>query len=103
MKYHVEISEQAERDMHEIFQYISFTSLQPLIAENVIDHIEEAIFSLDFMPMRYPKYPSKRWANLRCMTIDNHNVFYQANQELKEVFVVQIIYGRRNIPKILGE
>ncbi len=101
--YHVEISEQAERDMHEIYQYIAFTSFQQQIAEKIIEHIEEAIFSLDFMPMRYPKYPSKRWVHLRYMTVDNYNIFYQVNQELKEIFVVQIIYGRRNIPKILGE
>ena len=56
MIYEVEVSEQADRDLREIFEYIAFELQSP---ENVIgqlNRLEEQILSLDAMPKRYRKY-----------------------------------------------
>ena len=61
MIYEVEVSEQADRDLRGIFEYIAFELQSP---ENVIgqlNRLEEQILSLDAMPKRYRKYEKEPW------------------------------------------
>ena len=53
MKYEVEVSEQADRDLREIFEYIAFELQLPENAIGQLDRLEEQILSLDAMPKRY--------------------------------------------------
>ena len=56
MIYEVEVSEQADRDLREIFEYIAFELQSPENAIGQLDRLEEQILSLDAMPKRYRKY-----------------------------------------------
>ena len=53
MKYEVEVSEQADRDLREIFEYIAFELQLPENAIGQLNRLEEQILSLDAMPKRY--------------------------------------------------
>ena len=55
MIYEVEVSEQADRDLREIFEYIAFELQSPENASGQFDRLEEQILSLDTMPERYRK------------------------------------------------
>ena len=55
MIYEVEVSEQADRDLREIFLYIAFELQSPENAIGQLDRLEEQILSLDAMPKRYRK------------------------------------------------
>ena len=46
MKYEVEVSEQADRDLREIFEYIAFELQSPENAIGQLDCLEEQILSL---------------------------------------------------------
>ena len=48
--YEVEVSEQADRDLREIFEYIAFELQSPENAIGQLDRLEEQILSLDAMP-----------------------------------------------------
>ena len=61
MKYEVEVSEQADRDLREIFEYIAFELQSPENAIGQLDRLEEQILSLDAMPKRYRKYEKEPW------------------------------------------
>ena len=50
MTYEVEVSEQADRDLREIFEYIAFELQSPENAIGQLDRLEEQILSLDAMP-----------------------------------------------------
>ncbi len=50
MIYEVEVSEQADRDLREIFEYIAFELQSPENAIGQLDRLEEQILSLDAMP-----------------------------------------------------
>ena len=50
MIYEVEVSEQADRDLREIFEYIAFELQSPENAIGQLDRLEEQILSLDTMP-----------------------------------------------------
>ena len=61
MKYEVEVSEQADRDLREIFEYIAFELQLPENAIGQLNRLEEQILSLDAMPKRYRKYEKEPW------------------------------------------
>ena len=61
MIYEVEVSEQADRDLREIFEYIAFELQSPENAIGQLDRLEEQILSLDTMPKRYRKYEKEPW------------------------------------------
>ncbi len=101
MNYHVEISEEAKGDMHDIFQYIAFTLLQLNTAAKQIERIEKGIYDLDFMPRKHKSYPFLKRTDLHMFMVDNYSILYTINDETQEVTVARVLYGRRNIPKIL--
>ncbi|CUO32798.1 Plasmid stabilisation system protein [Anaerostipes hadrus] len=61
MIYEVEVSEQADRDLREIFEYIAFELQSPENAIGQLNRLEEQILSLDAMPKRYRKYEKRRY------------------------------------------
>ena len=61
MIYEVEVSEQADRDLREIFEYIAFELQSPENEIGQLDRLEEQILSLDAMPKRYRKYEKEPW------------------------------------------
>ena len=50
MIYELKVSEQADSDLREIFEYIAFELQSPQNASGQIDRLEEQILSLDTMP-----------------------------------------------------
>ena len=51
-KYDVKLYARAYRDLDGIYDYIAHNLLEPTIAEGMIDALEEAIYSLEYMPER---------------------------------------------------
>ena len=78
MIYEVELSEQADSDLREIFEYIAFELQSPENASGQLDRLEEQILSLDIMPERYRKYENEPWKSrgLRVLPVDNYVIFY---------------------------
>ena len=78
MNYEVELSEQADSDLREIFEYIAFELQSPENASGQLDRLEEQILSLDIMPERYRKYENEPWKSrgLRVLPVDNYVIFY---------------------------
>ena len=53
-KYSVKLTSRAPRDLDRIYRCIAQTLLEKEAALKQVDHIEEAIFSLETMPTRCP-------------------------------------------------
>ncbi len=103
MRYEVVLSNQAEMDLRDIFQYIAF-ELQSLgNASAQLDRIETAIKGLDRMPERFPQYKKGRWRerNLRVLPVDHYCVFYVFDKTAGRVTVLRIMYSGRNMEKEL--
>lgn len=56
MKYSVYITNQAERDLCEIYEYIAFELCSPEIASKFIYKIERHIQGLELLPERFHLY-----------------------------------------------
>lgn len=96
-RWNVVISEEAQGDLAHIHDYIADSLCEPGIALNQINRIRKAIFSLHEMPERFPVYTR----GFHRMNVDNYAAFYQISHQTGMVSVVAVIYGGRDIDKIL--
>ena len=98
-------TEQAERDLRSIFEYIAFCLLEPETAKNQSRRIMDAVAKLNDMPLRYPLYETEPWFSkgLRVLPIDNYLVFYLPVQVKMTVAVIRLMYGGRNIEEQLRQ
>ena len=98
-------TEQAERDLRDIYEYIAFSLLEPDIAKDQTRRIMEAAAGLDQMPMRFRLYEKDPWHSkgLRVLPVDNYLAFYLPVESKKTVAVIRIMYGGRNIEKQLNQ
>lgn len=103
MSYRVNISDQAERDLHAIFEHIAFHLQAPLNARKQLSRLEDAIYSLDIFPVRHPRYTKGAWhdSNLHVLPVDNYVLFYFVDSEKETVTIFRIIYGGRQIEEHL--
>ena len=97
-EYKVKITPQASAQMLEIFSYISDTLKEPVAAERLLDELQKSIFSLDTMPKRVALTDEEPWHSygIHKMPVKNFLVYFWVNDELKEVHITAVIYGRRN-------
>ena len=103
MIFDVQISEQADRDLRGIYEYIAFELLAPENAAGQLDRLESAISKLDYMPDKFRMYDREPWKSrgLRVFPVDNYFVFYIPNEETRIVTVIRVMYGGRDIDKEL--
>lgn len=103
MQFEVELTERADRDLRNIFLYIAVDLNAPENAERQINRLWDAILSLDELPERYRRYETEPWHSLgmRVLPIDNFVVLYIPDLEEKNVRIVTVMYGGRDISEQL--
>lgn len=103
MKFEVELTEKADRDLRNIFLYIAVDLSAPENAEKQIKRLWDAILSLDELPERYRRYEDEPWYSrgMRVLPVDNFVILYIPYLEEKVVRIVTVMYGGRNISEQL--
>lgn len=104
MIYEVEVSQQADSDLREIFEYIAFELQSPKNASGQLDRLEKQILSLNTMPERYRRYEKEPWKSrgLRVLPVDNYVVLYIPDCNKKVVTILRVMYTRRDIDNQLN-
>ena len=104
MIYEVELSEQADSDLREIFEYIAFELQSPKNASGQLDRLEKQILSLNTMPERYRRYEKEPWKSrgLRVLPVDNYVVLYIPDSDKKVVTILRVMYAGRDIDNQLN-
>ena len=97
-EYKIEITARAKRDLREVHAYISGVLKAPDVADKLLDKIETEILTLKSMQLRHAveRDEQLKLRNLRKLIIDNYLVFYIFNEKTETVFVVRILYARRD-------
>ncbi|MDR2583744.1 MAG: type II toxin-antitoxin system RelE/ParE family toxin [Fibromonadaceae bacterium] len=101
-KYNVNLTKGAEIDLEEIVSYIANDSV--LNALRILERLQNKVNSLNRMPERGRYVPELLDKNIREYKelIENPwRIFYRIEE--KEVYVLAIIDGRRNVQDILIE
>lgn len=103
MMFDVQISEQADKDLRGIFEYIAFELLEPENAAGQLDRLEAAFDMLGFMPEKHRRYEKEPWRSrgLRVVPVDNYLVFYIPDMEAQKVTVIRVMYCGRDMDKEL--
>ena len=103
MKFEVELTEKADRDLRNIFLYIAVDLSSPENAEKQIERLWDAILSLDELPERYRRYEDEPWYSrgMRVLPIDNFVILYIPYLKEKVVRIVTVMYGGRDISEQL--
>lgn len=105
MIFEVQISEQADNDLREIYEYIAFELRSPDNAAKQLDRLEKAICNLSNFPEKYRRYQNEPWYSrgLRLFPVDNYLVFYIPNNDARIITVIRVMYGGRDIPNVLDD
>ena len=103
MNYRVRIVKPARTDMREIHRYIAMDLQNPVAAIKRIDLIDTNIQSLKTMPTRFPLVQDAYLASkgYRMIVCESHLVFFIIEETTKKVFVMRIIYARRDWVRML--
>lgn len=94
-KYAVKFYARAYRDLDGIYEYIANNLLEPQIASNMIDALEEAIYSLETFPERGAIRRIGTYANsgYRQLFVKHYVIVYRVLKEKKEVHIVTVRYA----------
>ena len=103
MAYRVIVTETADRDTDEILTYISEKLANPKAAVDFADSLEERYTALEQHPLMFEMSRNERLASMgyRRFIVGNYVVLYLVNDEIKEVTIVRIFYGRRDYEKYI--
>ena len=71
--------------------------MSPENANAQLSRLEDRINKLDNLPKRFPKYKNE----IRFMPVDNYLVFYTVEDVSKNVSILRVMYGKRNIENTL--
>lgn len=99
MIYTIKITDQADNDIRNIYEYIAYELQSPENAGSQLDRIKKCIMSLDDMPERYRSYDREPWKSrgLHIVPVDNYCVLYIVDNNDRTVFVMRVMYGGRDI------
>lgn len=102
-KYQVNYSEEALRDLRDIFEHIAFELKEPAIATAQVNRIRNSIRSLDALPNRNKAVEWEPWVKrgVRQMPVDNFIVYYIPDDKNLMVNILRIFYGKRDIPNLV--
>ena len=105
MTFSVHISKQAADDLRGIFEYIAFSLHSAEAAELQLMRLETGIKSLSSFPQRFKLYEKEPWKGrgLRMMLVNHYLVYYICNSEQKNVHIIRVIYGGRDMDGLLRD
>lgn len=105
MIFEIEVSDQADIDLRNIYEYIASELQSPENASGQIDRLEKSIMGLDQMPERFREYEKEPWHSrgLHIMPVDNYCVLYIPNMKKVMVTIIRVMYGGRDIDAQLNK
>ncbi len=94
--YQIKFTNNARKDLEEIFDYIAVTLKAPDTALKLIDEVETAVNTLTAMPFRCPERKIGMYANkgYRQLFVKNFTVIFRVDESGGNVIVVTVRYSR---------
>lgn len=105
MSYGIFYTAKAQDDLKEIYEYIAFGLQEPMTARKLYGSIASAKHTLDTFPLRNALFEKEPWQSrgLRKLPVGNYLVFYTVDEEKKNIHIIRIMYGGRDIDRQLTE
>ncbi len=102
--YSIIITPDAENDLNELDDYITYVLKAPDTAIVFVGMIKEKLLTLCNNPGRYRLVDFEPWHSkgIRRMNVRNFGVFYSILDEYKEVYIQNVIYQKRDLKRLAG-
>ena len=103
--YKIIITPDAEEDLFELRNYIADVLLARDTARNYIRTIRKEIGSLSELPAIYKPVDDEPWHSrgVRRIIVNNFFVYYRIDEEHKRVYILNVIYARRDQLRVLEQ
>ena len=103
--YKIIITPDAEDDLVELRNYIADVLLARDTARNYIRTIRKEIGTLSELPARYKPVDDEPWHSrgIRRIMVNNFFVYYRIDEDRKQVFILNVIYARRDRLRMLEQ
>ena len=103
--YKIIITPDAEKDLVELRNYIAAVLLARDTARSYIRTIRKEIATLNEMPARYKPVDDEPWhtRGIRRIIANNFYVYYRIDEGNKRVFILNVIYARRDQLRVLEQ
>jgi addiction module toxin, RelE/StbE family len=102
--YNVVITEAAQCDLLDIFDYIAFELREPDSASRLLSKVRTKVKSLEEFPERNnmisePKYKAQK---IRWCPVENYVIFYQVSESQNQVYIIRVLYKKRKWENLLS-
>lgn len=102
--YEIVLTDIAKEELEEIYEYISEHLLEPIVANRLMDKIEQNILRLEQNPYSCVEVHIKPHNEVyRKLVIDNYIALYEVDEKYKQVVIYRVIYGKMDYLKIMED
>ncbi|MFA6309329.1 MAG: type II toxin-antitoxin system RelE/ParE family toxin [Clostridia bacterium] len=101
--YTLKLTLKAEKDLDDIYQYITTKLFAGIAAQNLLIRIENEIMLVKEFPhsCSLVRDNALRKKGYRKLIVDNFIAFYLINEDKKQVIIMRVLYGASNYTNIL--
>lgn len=101
--YTIKVTPKAAEDLDNVYRYISEELFATSAATNIMERIEKEIMKLRKFPFfcNYVADEYLRNKGYRKLIDDNYIVFYLAQEEMKHVIIMRVLYGKQKYENLL--
>ena len=98
-------TEKAESDLDEIVAYIALKLANPAAASSFVDRLHEHIERISCFPQSGSPVQNEylKTKDVRKVLVGNYIVYYLPDMETGKLFILRIVYGKRNLSEILAK
>ena len=102
-KFGYRLTQKAEADLDDIVSYIAVELSNPKAASVFLDRLDNSIEEARAFPESGPLVTNKSLpvANVRKKYVGNYIMFYLPDFSAEIIYVLRIIYGKRNMNEVL--
>ena len=95
-KYKVKLTEYAENQLGEIYNYIAVTLASPIAAKNWLSNMKKQMSQLSFYAARGSSDRQEPWRSrgIHKLVVKNYLVYFWIDEDHSVVWVIAIVYGR---------
>lgn len=104
-KFQYQLSQKAVADLDDIVSYIAVELSNPQAASDFMNTLQKAIEEARLFPESGTPVINEylQDTEVRKKRVDNYTLYYLADSAEKMIYVIRIVYGRRNMDEILRQ
>ncbi|WP_455195240.1 type II toxin-antitoxin system RelE/ParE family toxin [Eubacterium ramulus] len=102
-KFGYRLTKRAESDLDGIVSYIAVELANPKAASDFVDKLQDNIEEARTFPESGSQVNNEflQVKNVRKKLVGNYIMYYLTNEEEKAIYILRIVYGKRNMDEIL--